>query len=98
MERKKYPSSTGFRSLERFQLSSSDASTLIFKIICSLSSSISVMILLLPNAQTYIIARFCNRQDAHDHLQILNRFMPAAEFKLPRPAYAEVGDFSSPKT
>lgn len=37
---------------------------------------------LLPNAKVYIVARFRNRQDAHDHLRVLNRFMPAAEFEI----------------
>jgi hypothetical protein len=37
---------------------------------------------LLPNAQRYTVARFYNRQDAHDHLRVLNRFMPAAEFEI----------------
>lgn len=37
---------------------------------------------LLPNAQRYTIARFYNRQDATDHLRVLNRFMPAAEFEI----------------
>jgi hypothetical protein len=37
---------------------------------------------LLPNAQVYIVARFRNRQDAHDHLRVLNRFMPAAAFEI----------------
>lgn len=37
---------------------------------------------ILPNAQVYIVARFHNRQDAHDHLRILHRFMPAADFEL----------------
>lgn len=37
---------------------------------------------LLPNAQVYIVARFRNRQDAHDHLICLNRFMPTAEFEI----------------
>ena len=37
---------------------------------------------LLPNAQVYIVARFRNRQDAHDHLRVLQRFMPAAEFEI----------------
>lgn len=39
------------------------------------------IIRLLPNAKTYIIARFYNRQDAHDHLRVLNRFMPTSEFE-----------------
>lgn len=37
---------------------------------------------LLPNAQRYTVARFFNRQDAHDHMRVLNRFMPAAEFEI----------------
>ena len=37
---------------------------------------------LLPDARHYIIARFFNRQDAHDHLRMLNRFMPEAEFEI----------------
>lgn len=37
---------------------------------------------LLPNAQQYTVARFFNRQDAHDHLRVLNRLMPAAEFEI----------------
>lgn len=37
---------------------------------------------LLPNAQTHIVARFRNRQDAHDHLRLLKRFLPAAEFEI----------------
>lgn len=37
---------------------------------------------LLPKAQVYVVARFRNRQDAHDHLRVLNRFMPAAEFEI----------------
>jgi hypothetical protein len=37
---------------------------------------------ILPNAQTYIVARFHNRQDAHDHFRGLQRFMPAAKFEI----------------
>ncbi len=37
---------------------------------------------LLPKAQRYIVARFHNRQDANDHLRLLNRFIPVAEFEL----------------
>lgn len=37
---------------------------------------------LLPNAQRYTVARFFNRQDAHDHVKMLHRFMPAAEFEI----------------
>jgi hypothetical protein len=37
---------------------------------------------LLPDARRYPVARFFNRQDAQDHLRVLNRFMPAAEFEI----------------
>lgn len=37
---------------------------------------------ILPNAQIYIVARFRNRQDAHDHLRVLKRFLPEAEFEI----------------
>ncbi len=37
---------------------------------------------LLPDARRYTVARFFNRQDAEDHLRLLNRFMPAAEFEV----------------
>ena len=37
---------------------------------------------LLPDARRYTVAKFANRQDAHDHLRVLNRFMPAAEFEI----------------
>lgn len=37
---------------------------------------------ILPNAQVYIVARFRNRQDAHDHLRVLKRFLPEAEFEV----------------
>ncbi|HBL13658.1 MAG TPA: hypothetical protein DD379_20120 [Cyanobacteria bacterium UBA11162] len=37
---------------------------------------------LLPFARHYTVARFFNRQDAHDHLRFLNRFMPAAQFEI----------------
>lgn len=37
---------------------------------------------LLPDAQRYIVARFHNRQDAHDHLRFLNRFTSGAEFEI----------------
>ncbi len=35
-----------------------------------------------PNAQVYIVARFRNRQDAHDHKRLLRRFIPAAKFEI----------------
>ncbi|HEY9602711.1 MAG TPA: hypothetical protein V6C85_13940 [Allocoleopsis sp.] len=37
---------------------------------------------ILPNAQVYIVARFRNRQDAHDHQRLLHRFIPAAVFEI----------------
>ncbi|GAB4209638.1 MAG: hypothetical protein Fur006_69540 [Coleofasciculaceae cyanobacterium] len=37
---------------------------------------------LLPNARRYTVARFYNRQDAHDHRKFLARYMPAAEFEV----------------
>jgi hypothetical protein len=40
------------------------------------------IIRLLPNARRYTVARFFNRQDAEDHVRVLNRFMPAAEFDV----------------
>ncbi|MFB8787372.1 MAG: hypothetical protein U7123_00590 [Potamolinea sp.] len=37
---------------------------------------------ILPNAQVYILACFRNRQDAEDHLRVLHRFLPGAEFEI----------------
>jgi putative acetyltransferase len=37
---------------------------------------------ILPNAKVYIIARFRNRQDAHDHKRVLHRFIPVAKFEI----------------
>ncbi|HEY9602736.1 MAG TPA: hypothetical protein V6C85_14070 [Allocoleopsis sp.] len=37
---------------------------------------------LLPDARRCTVARFHNRQDAHDHLRFLNRFIPAAKFEV----------------
>ncbi|AFZ16459.1 hypothetical protein [Allocoleopsis franciscana] len=37
---------------------------------------------LLPNARTIIVARFRNRQDAHDHKRLLHRFIPNAQFEI----------------
>jgi putative acetyltransferase len=36
----------------------------------------------LPSTKAYIIARFRNRQDAHDHLRVLHRFIPSATFEI----------------
>ena len=37
---------------------------------------------LLPDLRRYTVARFYNRADAQDHLRLLNRFIPAAEFEV----------------
>ena len=37
---------------------------------------------ILPDARHHIVARFFNRQDAHDHLRVLQRFIPGAEFEI----------------
>ena len=37
---------------------------------------------LLPDLRRYTVARFYNRVDAQDHLRLLNRFIPAAEFEI----------------
>ena len=37
---------------------------------------------LLPGLRRYTVARFYNRTDAQDHLRVLNRFIPAAEFEV----------------
>lgn len=36
----------------------------------------------LPNAQNRTIARFHNRQDAEDHLRVLQRFIPKGKFTV----------------
>ena len=37
---------------------------------------------ILPSARVCIVARFRNRQDAHDHKRLLHRFIPAAKFEI----------------
>lgn len=37
---------------------------------------------ILPKAQHYTVARFRNRQDADDHLRLLQRFIPVADFEV----------------
>ncbi|AFZ16696.1 hypothetical protein [Allocoleopsis franciscana] len=37
---------------------------------------------ILPNAKTYIVVRFRNRQDAEDHKRFLRRFIPKAQFEV----------------
>lgn len=37
---------------------------------------------ILPKAQRYIVACFRNRQDANEHLRVLQRFIPDAEFQI----------------
>ena len=41
---------------------------------------------ILPEARHYTVACFRNRQDADDHLRVLRRFIPAAEFEIIFPA------------
>lgn len=36
----------------------------------------------LPDAKQRTIARFCNRQDAEDHLRVLRRFVPNTQFEI----------------
>jgi hypothetical protein len=36
----------------------------------------------LPDAKQRTVARFCNRQDAEDHLRVLRRFVPSATFEI----------------
>ncbi|MFB2975330.1 hypothetical protein [Microseira sp. BLCC-F43] len=44
----------------------------------------------LPDARQRTIGRFCNRQDAEDHIRVLRRFVPGAQFEIvfnpPEPA------------
>ncbi|NEQ69986.1 MAG: hypothetical protein F6K21_31740 [Symploca sp. SIO2D2] len=37
---------------------------------------------ILPKCQRCIVARYRNRQDAHDSLQLLRRFIPIGVFEL----------------
>jgi hypothetical protein len=37
---------------------------------------------LLPDLRRYTVARFHNKTDAQDHLRVLNRFIPIAEFEV----------------
>lgn len=37
---------------------------------------------ILPDSKLYVIARFRNRQDAHDHLRFLGRYMPCSVFEI----------------
>jgi hypothetical protein len=37
---------------------------------------------ILPNAKACIIAHFRNRQDANDHVRVLYRFIPGAQFEV----------------
>ena len=36
----------------------------------------------LPDKRQRTIARFCNQQDAEDHLRVLLRFVPSAQFEI----------------
>lgn len=48
----------------------------------NIESRLWTIVLVLPNAKHRIIARFCNRQDANDHLRFLQRSVPQAKFSL----------------
>ncbi|MEG4800742.1 hypothetical protein QUB63_14175 [Microcoleus sp. ARI1-B5] len=37
---------------------------------------------ILPNARNHTVARFCNRQDADDHLRALRRFVRSGIFEI----------------
>ena len=37
---------------------------------------------ILPNAQNHTVARFCNRQDADDHLRALRKFVRSGVFEV----------------
>ena len=41
-----------------------------------------MLVQILPNLKTHILARFRNRQDADDHLRVLRRFVPKAAFAI----------------
>jgi hypothetical protein len=41
-----------------------------------------VIVRILPNARNHTVARFCNRQDADDHLRALRRFVRSAIFEI----------------
>ncbi len=41
-----------------------------------------VLVRLLPNMQRVIVGQYRNRSDADDHLEIIRRLMPNAEFVL----------------
>jgi hypothetical protein len=49
---------------------------------CTRESRLWAIVLVLPNAQYRIIARFRNRQDADDCLRFLRRSVPAAKFNI----------------
>jgi hypothetical protein len=40
------------------------------------------LMLLLPNAQNCIIAKFCNRRDAEDYLRSIRRLAPHSHFDI----------------
>ncbi len=40
------------------------------------------VVLILTKCQRCIVARYRNRQDAHDSLRVLRRFIPAAVFEV----------------
>jgi hypothetical protein len=48
----------------------------------NLDSRVWTIAIALPDARQHTVARFCNRQDAEDHLRVLRRFMPRAKFEI----------------
>ncbi|WP_293189207.1 MULTISPECIES: hypothetical protein [unclassified Microcoleus] len=48
-----------------------------------------VIVRVLPDARNHIVARFCNRQDADDHLRALRRFVRSGIFEI---AFDRAGD------
>ncbi|MCC3444378.1 MAG: hypothetical protein JGK01_22295 [Microcoleus sp. PH2017_03_ELD_O_A] len=46
------------------------------------SSKPWAIVRILPNAQNHTVSRFCNRQDADDHLRALRRFVRSGIFEI----------------
>ncbi|MCC3470564.1 MAG: hypothetical protein JGK38_00330 [Microcoleus sp. PH2017_15_JOR_U_A] len=53
------------------------------------SSKPWAIVRILPNAQNHTVSRFCNRQDADDHLRALRRFVRSGIFEI---AFDRAGD------
>ncbi len=48
----------------------------------NLQDSLGQLLRILPKCQRCIVVHYHNRQDAHDSLSLLRRFIPAAVFEL----------------